>query len=310
MNAPYHKEIAHGPDQASALWTETSDGIRLRVALWPAQSANGTVFIFPGRTEYVEKYGHVARFFVENGLNAAAIDWRGQGLADRLMDNPLRGHVDDFADYQKDVEAFYKAVKDAGFQGPYYLLAHSMGGAIGLRALHDGFDVKAAAFSAPMWGIKMSMALRPVAWLGSRVAAAIGQGSTLAPGTLERSFILQDPFENNTLTRDEAMWNRMVTQLKTVPDLELGGPSLDWVRLAVVECNVLHKMPSPLLPCLTLLGSNERIVDTARIHHRMTHWKGGSLTMVPGAEHEVLMEGPDVRDPLLQSIFSHFSGAV
>ena len=50
-----------------------------------------------------------------------------------------------------------------GLPEPYYLMAHSMGGCIGLRALMRGAPVKAAAFSAPMWGILIAAWMRPMA---------------------------------------------------------------------------------------------------------------------------------------------------
>ena len=50
---------AHSPGQAFFLRTE--DGLRLRLGLWqPEGEATGTVLLFPGRTEYLEKYAPVA----------------------------------------------------------------------------------------------------------------------------------------------------------------------------------------------------------------------------------------------------------
>ena len=90
------------------------DGVRLRVGLWPKRDARGTVLIFPGRTEYVEKYGRAASEFAARGYAVATIDWRGQGLSERLIDDPLTGHVFDFADYQIDVAALTEAAAEAG----------------------------------------------------------------------------------------------------------------------------------------------------------------------------------------------------
>ena len=68
-------------------------------------------------------------------------------------------------DYQRDVAAVMALARaEALARPPFHLVSHSMGGAIGLRALHDGLPVRAAVFSAPMWGIRMHPALRPLAW--------------------------------------------------------------------------------------------------------------------------------------------------
>ena len=87
--APFFDEIADAPSGASAFWVEASDGVRLRVALLgpPPTQAKGTVLLFPGRTEYVEKYGPAAAALQMRGYACIAIDWRGQGLADRPLDD-------------------------------------------------------------------------------------------------------------------------------------------------------------------------------------------------------------------------------
>lgn len=307
-NAPFHAEITKGPEGGRALWKLAPDGVRLRIGMWPAANAKGTVLLYPGRTEYIEKYGHIAAGLVNAGYGVVAIDWRGQGLSDRVMDDPYRGHVGDFADYQLDARVLLDTAKQEGFGGPYMLLGHSMGGCIGLRSLMDGLDVERAVFSAPMWGIMLNPAMRSVAWITSRVAHILGAGEMLAPGTQARSFILSDPFDDNTLTRDRDMWDQMCAQLRAVPGLELGGPSLDWVRLAISECAALAKMPSPDVPCLTFLGTHERIVDAPAIHDRMARWPGGRLDMIEGGEHEVMMDLPQTREHFLAAVTDFLSG--
>ncbi|MCX8955682.1 alpha/beta hydrolase, partial [Ruegeria sp. NA] len=56
--APIHPEVAEGPSDVRAYWVLASDKVRLRVAHWPTEkSFKGTVFLFQGRTENIEKYG-------------------------------------------------------------------------------------------------------------------------------------------------------------------------------------------------------------------------------------------------------------
>lgn len=300
--APYHTEVAFGSGSPQSFWRDTSDGRRLRVALWPCDGARETVLIFTGRTEYVEKYGALADALNGAGYAAASLDWRGQGLSDRLIEPRWRGHIETFDQYQTDVSILLETIHDAGLPAPSCVFGHSMGGAIALRALHSGLPVKSAVFSAPMWGIGMAPALRPAAWVLTRLADAFGLGGTLSPGTQDRTFIQADAFEDNKLTTDPEFWAQMVRQIETAPDLELGGPSLHWVRQAVTECATLAKMASPSIPALTLLGTDERIVDTQRIHDRMDRWSNGTLTLVPGAQHEVLMETRNLRAAAIKQI--------
>jgi len=294
-NAPLFAEIAQGPEGGLALWKIAKDGVRLRVALWP-KGAHGTVLMFPGRTEYIEKYGRAAAEFGTRGFACAVIDWRGQGLADRPVPDRNMGHVEVFSDYQHDVAALLEVAQTQGMPRPYYLATHSMGGCIGLRALVDGLDVKAAAFSAPMWGIRFAPGVQHVARAISRTARFLRQSMYYAPGTGPATYVLTAPFMGNVLTRDPDTYGWMQDQLRRHPDLALGGPSLHWLDEALTECAALAALPSPDLPVLCFLGLEEKVVDDTAIRDRMARWPSGQLELVANSEHEVMMEVPATRE--------------
>ncbi|MCX8228211.1 MAG: alpha/beta hydrolase [Sulfitobacter sp.] len=306
--APLFTDIFPGPDTGVAHWIETSDGKKLRVAHWSVKGARGTVLLFPGRTEYIEKYGVIAGEFAKRGLAVMAIDWRGQGLADRMLPDRRIGYVDTFQDYQKDVAAMMRAARSLQLPRPFFLLAHSMGGCIGLRAVIEGLSVQAAAFTAPMWGIHIARHLRPVAMVLSQLMPKIGHGHRLPVGTKPDPYVSVEPFEDNMLTTDKSMYDMMRDQLAAHPDLSLGGPSYVWLREALSETKHLALRAAPSLPCITFLGTNERIVHLARIKDRMENWKNGHLQMVEGAEHEILMETPALRDAAIDDITRLFLG--
>ncbi|MCX8508102.1 MAG: alpha/beta hydrolase, partial [Rhodobacteraceae bacterium] len=293
-SAPFYDDVAEAPAGAVCQWLTTSDGLRLRAACW-RDGAKGTVLLFPGRTEYIEKYGPAADEFARRGYAMACIDWRGQGLSDRLLPDRMPGHVAAFADYQKDVAALIGFARSSGLPEPFYLVAHSMGGAIGLRALIEGLPVKAVAFTAPMWGIRMQPLLRPVAWMLSALTSHFALGHHYVPSSRDKTYVSVAPFAMNTLTRDPGMYAFMQRQVAAHPDLALGGPTHTWLYESLQECRALAASLSPALPCLLQLGSLEQIVDTAAIHARMARWPGAIFDLVPGAAHEVMMEGPAVR---------------
>jgi len=308
--APFHDDVAAGPPGGEAWWVAAADGAEIRVATWPAADGTdlrGTVLLFPGRTEYIEKYGHVAAVYTARGYAVLTLDWRGQGLTDRAMPDRRLGHVVEFDEYQRDLAAALNHAQWLGLPEPMFLVAHSMGGCIGLRALHNGLDVRAVAFSAPMWGVKLEAWEVPLAWMSAFAAPLPGFGGRLTPRTTLDHALHVEAFEGNTLTTDPEMWERMRHQLDAHPDLTLGGPTLRWLRAALLETRRLMRMPPPDIPALTVLGSNERIVDPVPIERLMRDWRRGHLLHIAHAEHEIMMERPDVRGQFFEASLDLFA---
>lgn len=306
--APFRADLAEGPEGARAIWLPTEDGVRIRFSIWPA-GPKGRVLIFTGRTEYAEKYGRVAAGLARHGYGAMAVDWRGQGLSDRLTGNPLVGHVPAFADFQRDVTAILAFLPQIGETAAPRILAHSMGGCIGLRAMCEGMAVRAMAFSAPMWGLGLPGPIRGLArglgWLGT----ALGCDHRFAPFANRSSYVQFSTFPRNLLTSDRESYDWMRRHLQHEPGFGLAGPSLRWLDEALRAGRDLASRPSPPVSALCLLGSAERVVDSAAIHKRMAAWPGGRLEQFPGARHEVLMEDSATRERAIALIAAHFDQA-
>ena len=83
---------------------KTPDGVALRFARFePPAGRRGTVCVFPGRTEWIEKYFETVRDLRNRGFAVALLDWRGQGLSERALADRRKGYVRDFAQYEIDL---------------------------------------------------------------------------------------------------------------------------------------------------------------------------------------------------------------
>ncbi|MGM0584553.1 MAG: alpha/beta fold hydrolase [Pseudomonadota bacterium] len=286
-----------GPAPGETVWLRAEDGTRIRAALWPAEGgARGHVLLFPGRTEYLEKYVRVVARLRARGFAVAAADWRGQGLSDREAGR--LGHVGDFAEFQRDVAALTGWEAVAGLPGPRVLLAHSMGGCIGLRALAEGTVApQAAVFSAPMWGLPMDGFSGAATRLAARAMVALGWGRTPLPGrSSERTYVMEGSFEGNVLTTDPGHWDWFREQAAAHPELTLGAPTWGWLLAALREMAALATAKVPPVPRLILLGGEESVVSPAAIRAHADRFGVAELAELPGGRHETLME-PDDRDP-------------
>ena len=310
--APFHQLPRDPLKPGSAFWVRTEDDIRLRLALWRCETTEpvGGVLLFPGRTEYIEKYAPIARKLTDTGYEVLAIDWRGQGMSDRLIGDHRRGHIGAFADYQRDVLEMVVAASAVDLPKPWHLLAHSMGGCIGLSALFDELPVASAVFSAPMWGLERNGFPRPIVQAFAAVADRLGFGEKMVPGTGGgTTYFVDEAFGENVLTSDLDEWTRLLHEAASWSDLTIGGATLHWLREAMRECERLAALPSPDLPVTITLGDCEKVVSPHAIRDRAGRWDGARLLEFENCRHEVLMETPDLRDRVLEAALIQFLSA-
>src|SRR6476619_2338838 len=105
-------------------------GARLRYACWNASgtATRGTVVVLTGRGEFIEKYStEVVGELLGRGFAVIALDWRGQGLSDRMLADRNKGHIDTFATYVADLQLFLDKVVVPVAPRPVLALCHSMG---------------------------------------------------------------------------------------------------------------------------------------------------------------------------------------
>lgn len=284
------------PPGGAAYWVRAADGTRIRIALWSGQRV-GTVYFLNGRTEYIEKHGPAYARLLGMGLNVVTLDWRGQGLSDRPGADPMVGHVEDFVDYQQDLAAMLAHPRVQAQPGPHILMAHSMGGCIALRALTEGLDVKAAIFSAPMWGIHVTPLLRPLAEAMLAWGKLRGKRTAKFPMTSKEAYVLENHFARNLLTTDQDEWDRLVKHMEQKPDLRLGGPSYNWLHQAGKETAALRRAaPLPDLPIQIFLGTAEKIVSKSAIRSLSKRLPDAKLVPCKTARHEIWVESDAVQE--------------
>src|ERR1700721_646874 len=114
------------PEDVVSGTIKTPDGAELRFARWaPPANRKGTVCVFTGRAEQIEKYFETVRDLRDRGFAVAMFDWRGQGHSSRRLRAPRKGYVRDFSDYEVDVETFVQQVVLPDCPPPHFPPVHS-----------------------------------------------------------------------------------------------------------------------------------------------------------------------------------------
>ena len=300
-----------------------ADGARIRYAHWQTSNERrqGTVLYLNGRTEFIEKTVDVYGILCRNGLDVWTMDWRGQGLSTRALADREKGHVADYQLFLDDLHHFIGDVTDlpdrSDDQGRTVLLAHSMGGHLGFRYLHDHpglFD--AAVFSAPMIDIPVNRA--PLRWLNAAIVGfGFGEGYALGTGNFQPIFENpENPADNGTiedyqrlirrfqeLSHDAGKRMQSERMLRDNPALALGGPTAAWLDATFRSINLTWSSgyaEAIDTPVLIIGGGRDRVVVTARQEMMAKRLSKGRFHMIDKAAHEILMECDDVRFAFLE----------
>lgn len=277
------------------------DDRQLRYAWWRSalKGWKGTVCIFPGRGEFIEKYYETIADLRRRAFSVAIMDWRGQGGSDRLLGNARKGHVEDFADYDSDVARFMEHIVLPDCPPPYFAIGHSMGGHIMLRAAcrrDCWFD--RMVLVAPMLRIAALPMPAPVCSGLAEVASYLGFGEAFVPGG--KSIAVEEmDYENNVLTTDEGRFMRNQAVLDVAPELAVGSPTIGWLRAALASISAMNEPDFPPrvhVPTLLIAAANDRVVSNRAIEEMSALLKAGSQIVIRGAQHEILQEQDEIRE--------------
>lgn len=289
------------PPGGAAEWLRAEDGVRLRLALWPG-GARGLVLVAPGRTEFIEKHYETIERLQARGFAVAALDWRGQGLSDRPLPDRRRGHVGDFAEFQRDVDAARARLARRFADRPWLLFSHSMGGCISARALMRQDQAaaageawappfRAASFSAPMLGlVNLSSGFGPARLLiGALTALGLGAGYTPGGGPLTLG---EKGFANNPLTTDRGRFERFARISAAHDELVIAGATWGWLHAALRE---MAEIRPSATPSYVSIGRQDAVVrcDVAKAYAEAT--PGGRFAELDGALHEPLLETDEIQ---------------
>jgi lysophospholipase len=284
------------PPGGTIEWVEMGDGARIRTARWmnPVAPVRGSVVLLHGRTEFIEKYAEVIGEMLSRGLCVFTFDWRGQGLSHRALADRHKGHVHDFADFDQDLALIIEKIVLPRASAPLFGLAHSMGGNIFLRYLHDypgAFE--RAVLTAPMLAVKTAFPY----WFAmalAQSACALGAEGAYIPGGGPDSWNLA--FEGNPVTTDPRRYARMMSLVNAEPGLRLASPTYGWTNAAfrsmTLACS--REFAEAIEASVLLIGAaHDQIVHPGADMRLIRRLKHGTFLLLP-AEHEIMMERDEI----------------
>ena len=272
------------------------------------KKARGVVLLLNGRSEFLEKYAQVALELSSRGYMVLSFDWRGQGLSVRELENRQKGYVKTFDDYLEDLCLFYKKVIKT-FGLPVTLMAHSMGGHMALRFMHDNPDtVVRAILVSPMVDIVTHPFPSIVAQYLADIACTAGFGEFYVMGGTNYAPD-KIPFKSNLLTHDLKQFKNEKKLIAATPDLALGDVTYAWLKAAFDSIQLLRTRGYAReikTPVLLVSAGMDRVVSVVAQQRMARLMPNCKFVSIPNALHEILHETEDIRTKFW-SLFDAFT---
>lgn len=287
------------------------DGHSLRYGIWHCQKEKkrGSIILLAGRREFMEKYVETTGELNERGYDVYSFDWRGQGLSARMLSNRHKGFIDSYDTYLNDLHVFVKNIVQPDAESPHLILAHSMGGHVALRYLHDHPKaVEKAVLVSPMIDILIPSVPKWLVRFAAHIAVKMGFDDAYVLGSEDYNHHAR--FEGNRLTSDPLRFMDIKNTIAENPDLALGGVTYGWLSATLESIEMLsdpgfaEKITTPVL---MVSAGDDRIVSLNAQRTISRCLKNCTLIDIPGARHEILVETNEIRFSFWDA-FDSFTG--
>ena len=283
------------PSQAEARHEEgflnSADHLRLYWQRYTPPAARATVAVLHGAGDHSGRYPGITAALVRAGFQVALVDFRGHGQSDGR-----RWHVDSFADYLADLDAFVAKLSLDGVAGDQlFALAHSQGALIAtLWGLSRGRHVSGFVLTSPYF----RLAKRPplpklmVATLAGKVLPWLPVSADL------RIEDLTSDADHQRWTEQDPLYGRVTTPR--------------WFSESTrAQREVMRRAAEWRQPLLVLAAGADRLADTAsaRAFVEAAQAEDKRFLVYEGFRHEILNESAR-EGPIGEAVawLSHRSG--
>ncbi len=289
--------------------TLNAQGFDIRFGHVSPENPEAIIVCLPGLGEFCEKYFEVAHDVLAQNMAFWVIDWPCQGQSERMLEDPQKRHSAGY-EIERDVlhDLFQNHIEPSNKEGVVCaMLAHSMGGNIGLHYLSQyPWVFQCAAFSAPLFGVKEFENIPPPL---PQIITKIGKfffSALYAPKQKPWSKELRDLEKNKTYSHDEKREEIHNAWCLLNPNLQVGGATWQWLYETVKSCSLLKTkkiLPFIQAHCLIASAGQENMVANRAIEKISKQLFHAKHITFEDAFHEIIMEKDEIRSVFFNEFF-------
>lgn len=294
METPFKFKYFHG-----------YNSIKLRYGYTKIKNPRGIILLLQGRAEFIEKYSGIANSLNFKGYDVLSLDWRGQGLSEREIDDRHKGYVKNFNYYLYDLEIFYHKIL-VSYPHDIFLLSHSMGGHIALRFLQEKtHSIKKAVFASPLFGIKTLLFPELLTRNLSYRACTNGFGKNYTPGG-QKYKATRFNTKSSILSHDFEQLSIQVNEMKKNPELYTGGVTWGWLHAAFESIDIIMKEDygsTIKIPVSIVNAAKDKLVTKNSQKKISRQIPNSSFISIPDSFHEIMFEKKEIRDLFWENFY-------
>jgi alpha-beta hydrolase superfamily lysophospholipase len=253
----------------------------LAAHIFKPKESKGTVILLHGYGDHTGVWKHVISAVVKERYTVAVYDHPGHGLS-----SGARASIDDFSEYVSVLKDFLRIAR-VHLQGPYHLVAHSMGGAVTLDYL----------LTVEQPGVEKVVLIAPLVhssyWHLSRFGHSLGKHVTDSV-----------PRASQNASSDEEYL--MLTEKDPLQAREV---AMKWFS-ALVEWNqrILSYEPSPL-PIRVVQGTADTAVDWKyNVEFIMETFPNADIILIENGGHQLMNEPLPMRTEIINLVVDYLKG--
>jgi len=279
---------------------------------YEAEEPVATVLILHGFTENAYKYAELIFSLLNLHFSVVAYDQRGHGRSGRDdgVPDPSVTHVDHFSDYVKDLRIVCDHFKRSD-NLPFFLFAHSMGGAVAslfLEQYPGVFD--AAVLSSPMIAPHTGGLPFSVSTAVSRLGCLFGKGKN-NPFFMKRYTGPEDFATSCAADPNRFAWYDKIKASRT--DFQNSVPSWRWVNESlhvteqILAAGAPEKVSCPVLLCAADIDFSVLPEPQKTFIARVP---SGRFLFVKDSRHEIFRSANEVLFPWWRTVLDFYTALI
>ena len=286
-------------------WYEREKGKFLYYEGYRIPGAVGTVIISHGYTESIEKYREVIYYFLKEHYHVFLLEHRGHGRSfrDTESEDVSLTHINDYEEYVEDFHGFIEeiVVQAVEEELPFYIYAHSMGGAIAARYLqmYPG-RIRKAVLSTPMLGIQLGMPEFCAAFIARTMIKA---GRKEAYIISQKAFSSKSTFEENYCS-DKARFAYYMEKRISNRKFQNNAGSYSWLNEALRMIHAIRDEKRQIqIPVCIFSAEKDSLVTRKGQLDLARKTPDSRLVLVEQSKHEIYMAPVRIQEQYWRYLF-------